>query len=311
VEREEILARKQELIDRHGAWTAHNIRLADGLYTIGERIIGDEIKLRRVTQIVADVAAKPFHELRVLDLACLEGLYAIEFARLGAEVVAIEGREANLAKARFAGEVFSLGNVSFIRDDVRNLSVGKYGVFDVVLCLGILYHLDAPDLFSFVHNISAVCRRLTVIDTHISPRPSVCREYHGKKYYGRPYREHAPSATSEAREKAAWASLDNPRSFWFTRPSLFNLLAQTGFSSAYECVLPEEAHKPSDRITVAAIKGSRRELISCPLVNAEAWEEVSEKSEGFFRRHRFGALHAAAGFLPEKLKTIIRKLLHV
>ncbi len=72
---------------------------------------------------------------------------AVELARLGANVVGIEGREANLAKARFAKEALSLENPEFHQDDVRNLSKEKYGRFDVVLCLGILYHLNRQTFF--------------------------------------------------------------------------------------------------------------------------------------------------------------------
>src|SRR5438309_10055658 len=86
--------KKRAIIDRFGPWVANNIHLADDLYTIGKRIEGDEIKLRRVLQVVADATRRPLDTLRVLDLACLEGLYAIEFARHGATVVGIEGREA-------------------------------------------------------------------------------------------------------------------------------------------------------------------------------------------------------------------------
>ena len=46
-----------------------------------------------------------------------------------------------------------------MQDDVRNLSVEKHGEFDVVLCLGNLYHLGAPDVFSFAARLSEVCRR--------------------------------------------------------------------------------------------------------------------------------------------------------
>jgi hypothetical protein len=42
---------------------------------------------------------KPWGKLRMLDLASLEGIFAIEFASQGAEIVAIEGREANNARA--------------------------------------------------------------------------------------------------------------------------------------------------------------------------------------------------------------------
>ncbi len=166
----------------NGPRTIFNLAPASTLLT--KKITGNEIKLRRIVQIVSDIVGKPFHELRILDLACLERLYAIEFARCGAEVVAIEGREANIEKARFVKNVFSLGNLELVKDDVRNLSKEKYGSFDVILCLGILYHLDIPDVFSFLEMISEVCRKVTLIDTHVSQRAEKSYTYNGKEYLG-------------------------------------------------------------------------------------------------------------------------------
>ena len=57
----------------------------------------------------------------MLDLASLEGMYALELARRGAEVIAIEGREANIEKARFAARALAI-DVDFQLGDVRDLS---------------------------------------------------------------------------------------------------------------------------------------------------------------------------------------------
>ena len=91
---------------------------------------------------MSDLAKRPISELRILHLACLEGQYAVEFARQGAQVVAIEGREANIEKARFSKRALGLDNLELIHGDVRDLSRERHGSFDIVLCLGILYHLD-------------------------------------------------------------------------------------------------------------------------------------------------------------------------
>lgn len=99
---------KRAVEEMYGPWTAHNISLGNDLFTFKNEVIGDEIKLRRVVQIVADICARPISELRVLELACLEGMYGIEFSRQGAQVCAIEGREANLEKARFAARALAI-----------------------------------------------------------------------------------------------------------------------------------------------------------------------------------------------------------
>jgi SAM-dependent methyltransferase len=270
--------KKRAVIEQFGPWTAHNIRLDDDRYTIDRRIVGDEIKLRRIVQIVSDLSGAALTDLRVLDLACLEGLYAIELARHGATVLGIEGREANIQKARYVKEALSLSNLTLIRDDVRNLSVAEHGYFDVVMCLGILYHLDAPDVFLFLEKIAEVCRQVLIVDTHISLQPHKSHIHKGKEYWGRQAFEHDEDSTPLERIQHLWKSLDNLNSFWFTRASLYNVLAEVGFTSVYECHNPPEVEKPRDRVTLVAIKGRRQKLISSPLMHEtpdQIWPETN------------------------------------
>jgi hypothetical protein len=160
---------------------------------------------------------------------------------------------------------------------VRNLSAEKYGHFDVVLCLGLLYHLDAPDVFHFTARIAEVCRRLAVFDTHVSLAHETSRQYEGEEYWGSSFLEHAEHETEEQRKAKLWASVGNPNSFWLTRPSLNNLLARVGFTSVYECHNPSEVNKPPDRVTLAALRGRREELLCSPLFNGTPEERWPEK----------------------------------
>jgi 2-polyprenyl-3-methyl-5-hydroxy-6-metoxy-1,4-benzoquinol methylase len=272
-----IIDRKNEVIAKYGDWTAHNLCLQDDVYTIAPEIVGDEIKLRRIVQCVFDLAGGSVEGLRVLDLACLEGLYAIEFARHRADCLGIEGREANIEKARFAKQVLQLDNLDLVRDDVRNLSAEKYGRFDVVLCLGLLYHLDAPDVFPFIERLSEVCRRICVVDTRIALSPTAQYSYRGRIYSGIKGNEHGPGDTSETKKAKLWASLDNCDNFWLSRATFYNALSHAGFTTVYECGVPAEPLKPADRITVVAIKGETCRLLSTPLMAARPEEDVPER----------------------------------
>ena len=60
---------------QHGERTAMSVHLGGDLYTLPPAPDG---RLRRIIQIVSDLAGKPPAQLRVLDLACLEGHYGIE-----------------------------------------------------------------------------------------------------------------------------------------------------------------------------------------------------------------------------------------
>jgi 2-polyprenyl-3-methyl-5-hydroxy-6-metoxy-1,4-benzoquinol methylase len=281
--KEEIPASREAVIKQHGPWTTHNIHLGGGLYTFDQtrpdfhqQLNGYANALRRMLQIAADLSTKPLNQLRVLDLACLEGIYALEFALHGAEVVGVEIREAHLGKARFAQAALGLNNVEFVQDDVRNLNAEKYGLFDVVLCIGILYHLDAPDCFQFVESMFEVCKGVTIIDTHVGLNPNRVHTFKGREYHGWGYTEHAPSSSDAEKRKNAWASIDNPKSFWLTRASLYNLLADVGFTSVYDVQNPALPGQFSDRDTLVAVKGQNIAVRSVEPNDGKAarWSEV-------------------------------------
>ncbi len=80
----------------------------------------------------------------VLDIGCNGGFYSIEMERLGASrVVAIDSDEDYLAQARFAAEIAGATSIDFRRMSVYDIA--KLGErFDVVLFMGVLYHLRHP-----------------------------------------------------------------------------------------------------------------------------------------------------------------------
>lgn len=243
MEREEILAARAELEIKYGPWIAHKTYLGADVYTTEKEL---PIGFPAVVRLVEDFIDKPFNELRVLDLACFEGGMSIECAQHGASVLGIEGREANIKKAIFTKDMLGLSNLEFIQDDVRNLSVAKYGTFDVVICSGILYHLHYPDCFHFIESISSVCKNLLYLNTHfvgngpwepdfdLGELETV--NHRGTLYYGRSIFEHSKDDSQEIKNTRTCSSLDNAYSFWLTYDSLRASVLNSNFRSFYHCL---------------------------------------------------------------------------
>jgi tRNA (mo5U34)-methyltransferase len=134
-----------------GPWF-HNIDLA-GVHTAPDHFLGDypAIKWRRF----AHALPQDLRGMSVLDIGCNGGFYSIEMKRRGAErVVGIDFDDDYLAQARFAAEVSGM-DIEF-----RNLSVYDVAAlgakFDVVLFMGVLYHLRHPLLaLDLIHEHAA------------------------------------------------------------------------------------------------------------------------------------------------------------
>ena len=301
----------QEFTEDHGTFTAFSVHLGEGVYT-GEGT-GPDRRLRCFVQAVADLAGKPLDQLRILDLACLEGHYAIEFALHGARAVGIEVREANLNKARFLKNQLGLDHVEFYQDDVRNLSETTYGRFDVVLCAGLLYHLDSPAVFEFIDQVSGVCDRLAIFETFVSLKPVISQVYKGRSYWGTHYVEHDDTNSPDEKYANLWASIDNTRSFWLTKPSLCNALDHAGFTSVFEQLNHSLEHQPLDRHTFIAMKGQIASILSHPPTDREVtvdWTENRYSTVGGEpNANRSLAWRLAKKHLPQPVKNAIKTTL--
>jgi hypothetical protein len=190
--------------------------------------------------------------------------------------VGIDVREASIARAEFAKETLGFQNVAFKKEDVRALNFDT-GSFDVVLALGILYHLDVPDAFHFIENIFNWTKEITIIDTHISLVPRFSCDFKGKRYWGSYYKEPIPQSPAEVAYLYT-SSMGNQQSFWFTRASLFNILVQTGYTGIYECKYPRGGgyRELDDRLTLIATKAPHQ---NSPLFYSKDVERIENFEE--------------------------------
>ena len=132
---ESIAARLRQL----GEWF-HNIDLG-GIQTAPDHALGDypSCKWRHFSHCLPpSLAGKT-----VLDIGCNGGFYALEMKRRGAaRVLGIDEDEGYIAQARFAAEVHQL-EIEFRRMSVYDVAQLKER-FDLVLFMGVLYHLRHP-----------------------------------------------------------------------------------------------------------------------------------------------------------------------
>src|ERR1041384_6364559 len=98
----------------------------------------------------------------VLDIGPWDGFYTFEMERRGADVTAID--YADLDTFRELHRLFQ-SKARYERMDVYELDQERLGMFDIVLCLGALYHFKHP--LVALEKICAVTRELCIIDTFV------------------------------------------------------------------------------------------------------------------------------------------------
>ncbi len=133
--------------------------------------------------------------LSILDLGAWHGYFSFECERRGARrVLAVD----NYAWNRFGMEEFlsahrRLGShVEHRRQDIHDLDPQEIGQFDVVLMLGVFYHLRNP--LAALERIRAVTRQLLICETHVL-LPFVHEKYPLVPFF--PGDEHAVEAPRE------------------------------------------------------------------------------------------------------------------
>ncbi len=143
----------------------------EGVPTAPDHFLGDypSAKWRRFQHAVpSDLRGKT-----VLDVGCNAGFYSIEMKLRGADrVVAIDSDPGYLDQARFAAEVRG------VEIELRELDVYQVArlreQFDLVIFMGVLYHLRHP-LLALDLLQEHVVRDLMLFQTLERGRPEICR----------------------------------------------------------------------------------------------------------------------------------------
>ena len=205
-----------------GPWF-HNLHLPDGTQTAPDHPLGDF-----PSWVWAEIAPELPEDLsgcRALDIGCNAGFYAFELAERGAEVLAVDIDRHYLEQARWAADYLDPdGRVTFERRHVYELREEEEP-FDIVLMLGLLYHLRYPllalDIVGSVTDDWLVFQSLTV------PGPDESSSAGRLEFDER-----------ERMQESAWPTLafvegelaGDPTNWWIPNPACCQaLIRQTGF----------------------------------------------------------------------------------
>lgn len=109
-----------------------------------------------------------FGGLQAVDLAAHQGWFAVRLAQAGLRrVTGVDQRESHVEDARLIADALGQDELRFLHSDIFDLDTASLGTFDVVLMLGLLYHLENP--VGALRLARALCRDLFVIETQVVP----------------------------------------------------------------------------------------------------------------------------------------------
>jgi SAM-dependent methyltransferase len=98
------------------------------------------------------------------DIGCGVGYFSKFLSDLGFQVVAVDGREKNADEGRRR-----YPEITFLARNVEDPSLSGIGVFDFVLCVGLLYHLENP--FRAIRNLYSLTDKVLLIEAMCAPGP--------------------------------------------------------------------------------------------------------------------------------------------
>jgi len=251
-------------------FTAHNIRLDDGTQTLPSAgyTMDQHPVTRAVRRLLQNVFQGRLEGKSVIDVGCLEGGYATEFARWGMCSTGLEVRETNYSNCLYVRDHVNLPTLRFIHGDANDIA--RYGRFDVFFVNGLLYHLDRPRIF--LENVARNCNKILILHTHVAfSQPtegaqiySLSEPSENEGLRGRWFSEHE-DISREDLDRLKWTSWDNKRSFWIQKEYLLQVMRDLGFDlvlEQFDCMpnivkeMTEGYYPKIDRVMLVGIKSS-------------------------------------------------------
>jgi tRNA (mo5U34)-methyltransferase len=132
----------------------HRIEVRPGLITPGTN---DSPHNLEMLELPADCSG-----MRVLDIGARDGFFSFELERRGADVLAVDYMPAERTGFPIAAQLLG-SRVAFRQANLYNLTAAEIGTFDLVLFLGLLYHL--PDPIRAIRIVRSLCRGRMYLET--------------------------------------------------------------------------------------------------------------------------------------------------
>lgn len=153
----------------------HNLHLPDGTETAPDHFLGDFPKYK--WEELEPALPSRLDGWTALDIGCNAGFYSFELARRGADVTAIDSNPHYLEQARWAAPQYGLEHkIEFRQQQVYDLARDNQR-YDLVLFLGVLYHLRYPLLALDI--VSQKAKHLLCLQTMTMPGEDVLTDIDG------------------------------------------------------------------------------------------------------------------------------------
>lgn len=105
----------------------------------------------------------PLSHKKVLDVGAGVGILAQYFVSQNCKVTCLDARKANIKSLR--NRYPKLKRHSFVIN-LETQDISKFGLFDIVFCYGLLYHLEKPALV--LEKLAAACKQLLLLECCIT-----------------------------------------------------------------------------------------------------------------------------------------------
>ena len=164
---------KQRVLDK--TWF-YDFELPDGSHTRryedGALDLIHDTRLRMLDQALGKQWPGGISGRSALDIACHQGYFSVQLARRGfAQVTAVDARADHVADVELITSAIGESRVRAQQCDVHALSTEAVGgPFDLVLCFGLLYHLENP--IGALRRAREMCSGLCVVETQVVPNLS-------------------------------------------------------------------------------------------------------------------------------------------
>ena len=150
----------------------YSYELPDGTntstYHHGELDAIHETRWEMLSTHLSSVFGGQYSHLTAVDLASHQGYFAVKTTELGfSEVLGIEARQSHVDDSRLITDIYGHSQLKFLQSDVHDVDTQKLGQFDLVLMLGLLYHLENP--IGALRLCRELCKGVCLVETQIVP----------------------------------------------------------------------------------------------------------------------------------------------